>query len=87
MELLEKKGNLFNNVKEFADFLILSNTCYKGGLFNHNANLWDAWSNLTDIVKSGRPYKGEWTDDKKHDLASAMKQYSKRQGRYNCKSF
>ncbi len=77
MKLLEKRGNLFNNVKEFAGFLISSNTCYKGGLFNHNANLWDAWSNLTDIVKSGRPYNGEWTDDKKHDLASAMKQYSK----------
>ncbi len=77
MGLLEKKGNLFANVKEVADLLMPSSPNYQGGGFGHTAHLWEAWSRLTEIVKSGHPPEKEWTDEMKQDFASAMKQHAK----------
>ena len=77
MGLLKKKGNLFANVKEVADLLIPSSPHYQGGGFGHTAHLWEAWSRLTGIVRSGHPPKKEWTDGVRRDFALAMKQYAK----------
>ena len=54
MNLLEKNGNVFLNIKEVADLLIPGSPHYIGGLFSHTVNLWQAWSHLTQIVKTGR---------------------------------
>lgn len=77
MGLLKKKGDLFTNVKEVADLLIPGSPHYRGGGFGHTAHLWEAWSYLTEIVKSGYPYKKEWTAEMRRDFALAMKQHAK----------
>lgn len=77
MDLLEKRGNLFANIKEVADLLIPTSPRYQGGGFRHTAHLWDAWSRLTEIVRSGHPPEKEWTDEMKQDFALAMKQHAK----------
>jgi predicted O-methyltransferase YrrM len=77
MGLLKKSGNLFANVKEVADLLIPESPHYQGGGFGHTADLWEAWSQLTEIVRSGRPFKKEWTDEMRRDFALAMRQHAR----------
>ena len=74
MELLQKNDGLFENKEELAGLLMSGSAHYQGGGLRHNAHLWEAWSHLTEIVRSGRPHRREWTDDMSRDLASAMKQ-------------
>ncbi len=77
MGLLEKKGDLFANLKEIADLLIPSSPHYQGGGFAHTVHLWEAWSHLTQIVRSGQPYNREWTEEMRRAFALAMKQHGK----------
>lgn len=76
LNLLEKNNNVFLNIKEIVDLLTPESPHYIGGLFNHTINLWKAWSNLTQIVKTGRPNNRDWTDEMRIDLALAMKEQS-----------
>jgi predicted O-methyltransferase YrrM len=77
MGLLKKNGNLFANVEEVADLLIPECPHYQGGGFGHTADLWEAWSQLTETVRSGQPFEKEWTDEMRLDFALAMKQHAK----------
>jgi len=40
----------------------------------YTVHLWDAWSQLTPIVKSGSPVISDWTDEVQRDFALYMKQ-------------
>ena len=78
MGLLEKKNkDLFANIKELEDNLLEGSLCQKDGVFNHISHLWEAWSHLTEAVRTGKPYKKEWTDEMRQGLALFMKQHSK----------
>ena len=75
--ILEKKEDLFSNTKYIIDFLISGKPDYMGAMFQHHANLWANWSQLTKIVKSGDAIKSEWNIKRSQDLAFAMKAYAR----------
>lgn len=77
MDLLEKKDDKFVNVKEVEDLLVPGRPRYIGSFFGHTVNLWEAWSHLTKVVKSGHPDGLQWTEGMSLDLAGAMKEQSK----------
>ena len=53
MGILKKKNNLFVNIEDIAQLLIPSSPNYCGGIFHNYLNMWDAWSDLTTIVRTG----------------------------------
>ena len=77
MNLLEKKGNLFANSEEVAELLMPDGVNSLNRLFGHTLTLWEAWSGLTQIIRSGHPHKKRWTDEMRLNLALAMKERSK----------
>jgi hypothetical protein len=50
---LDKQKELFFNTKESFTFLSKKSEDYLGGLM-HTNHLWNTWSNLTQVVKSGK---------------------------------
>jgi SAM-dependent methyltransferase len=52
LKLLEKNNENFSNTKESLMFLSKNSPAYLSG-FMHANNLWDTWSHLTDVVKTG----------------------------------
>lgn len=48
------------------------------GLFLHTANLWEIWSDLTEVVKSGKSRLKTWSEKKSIDLALTMQQQAKK---------
>ena len=54
MDLLEKKNGQFSNNDFSSRFLVKGKPDYISNLL-HAANLWDSWSNLSEIVRSGKP--------------------------------
>ena len=80
MGLLEKNGDKFANTKVLAGLLLPGSPDYLGG-FGYAVHLWEAWSNLTEIVKSGRPFIAEWTDEARRDFSLCMKQYARDKAR------
>jgi ubiquinone/menaquinone biosynthesis C-methylase UbiE len=78
MGLLQKKNNnLFSNIKELEDSLLADGFYQKDGIFKHISHLWEAWSHLTEIIRTGKPYEREWTDEMSRNLALFMRQHSK----------
>jgi precorrin-6B methylase 2 len=75
MGLLEKKGDEFANIEVLVELLLPDSPDYLGG-FGNAIHLWDAWSHLTEIVKTGRPFIAERTDGARRDFALCMKQYA-----------
>ncbi len=51
---LTKEDNLFFNTPESSAFLSRKSPAVLSGLM-HSNNLWDTWSNLTEVVKTGLP--------------------------------
>ncbi len=54
LKLLEKNHGNFNNTKESLMFLSKNSPAYNAGLM-HSNHLWNTWSHLTDVVKTGTP--------------------------------
>lgn len=50
---LTKENNLFFNTSESFTFLSKKSSDYLGGLM-HSNHLWNTWSNLTQVVKTGK---------------------------------
>jgi len=76
MKLLEKRGDKFANTIILGELLRPSRPNYLGG-FGYPVRLWEAWSHLTEVVKSGRPLNSGWTDESKRDFALYSNRYSK----------
>lgn len=53
LKLLTKSNENFSNSKDSLMFLSKNSPTYLAG-FNHANNLWNTWSNLTDIIKTGK---------------------------------
>jgi predicted O-methyltransferase YrrM len=51
--LLEKKDGLYNNSEFGLNYLVKDRPGFIAGLM-HSSNLWRSWSNLTEIVRTGR---------------------------------
>lgn len=72
MNILEKKGDRYSNPPAVRKLLDPASDDYRGGGLYHTANLWHAWSFLTEVVKRGRPAQRDWTPGMSSDLAMAM---------------
>jgi ubiquinone/menaquinone biosynthesis C-methylase UbiE len=78
MGLLEKKSNgSFANAKELKNNLLVGGGLQKNGVINYFSHLWEAWSHLTEITRTGKPYKKEWTGEMRRDFNLFMKLHSK----------
>ena len=53
LEFLEKNKGKYNNTKDSLKFFTKNSPAYLGGLM-HSNHLWDTWSHLTDVVKTGK---------------------------------
>jgi predicted O-methyltransferase YrrM len=76
MKLLEKRGDIFAITRTLSDLLRPGSPNYLGA-YHYNVHLWEAWSHLTEVVKSGRPFNSEWTDGSKRDFTLYLDRYSK----------
>jgi len=69
LKLIEKKNENYNNSKDSFMFLSKNSPGYMGGLM-HSNHLWNTWSHLTDVVKTGivahqeeiNDRSGEWLE-------------------------
>src|SRR5690554_4971394 len=57
MGMLEKTGGKFTNTSDSLRFLNRHSPAYLSGL-SHTNNLWDTWSPLTEVVKTGKAALG-----------------------------
>lgn len=73
MDMLRKTDSGYANIEELRDILISGDT---GISFGHSLLLWDIWSTLTAMVKTGEPSILQWSDTQKRDLAFYMKHYA-----------
>jgi ubiquinone/menaquinone biosynthesis C-methylase UbiE len=62
--LLEKKERKYRNAAVSSRYLVKGKPDYQGDILRHNDILWDNWSGLDKVVKTGRPHK------KSHDHES-----------------
>ncbi len=64
--VLEKEGGRFRNTTVAASHLVKGRPDYLGGL-GHTNHLWDSWSRLTDVVRSGHAAGLGDTNDRGED--------------------
>lgn len=53
--LLAKKGESFINTPVSSRYLVSGKPDYQGDILRHYNNLWESWSGLDSVVKSGKP--------------------------------
>lgn len=53
--LLRKQKNRYRNTKAASCFLVSDSPYYQGEIIKHVDGLWDRWSDLDTIVKTGKP--------------------------------
>ncbi len=63
LEFLVKKDNLFYNTEDSFHFLSKRGTNYIGGLM-HTNHLWNTWSHLTEVVKTGKSARSEEVNER-----------------------
>ncbi|MEW6108600.1 MAG: methyltransferase [Nitrospirota bacterium] len=72
--LLEKSKNLFRNSAVASRYLVRAKPGYQGNILSHYNTLWDNWSGLDNVLKTGRPNKKSHNHESfilgMHDLAS-----------------
>jgi len=74
-ELLVKDGEHFRNVAELAELLVPRATAGNTG-FEHAVDIWDAWSGLSRIIRTGMPSESFGRPDASRACA-AMDLYSR----------
>ncbi|RJQ16652.1 MAG: methyltransferase domain-containing protein [Nitrospiraceae bacterium] len=55
--LLRKRNNKYQNTKPASEFLVTGSRHYQGDIIRHAETLWQNWSGLDEIVKTGKPYR------------------------------
>ena len=53
--LLKKQKNRYRNTKTASRFLVSDSPYYQGEIIRHVDSMWDRWSDLDTIVKTGKP--------------------------------
>lgn len=56
-ELLKKEGGCFSNSEMAERLLVKDSPDYQGDILNHNLNLWERWSRIGEVLKSGLPLR------------------------------
>ncbi len=62
--LLEKEDGKYINAGVASRYLVMGKSDYQGDILKHNSVLWDNWSGLDRVLKTGKPYR------KSHDRQS-----------------
>lgn len=63
---LQKRNNIFFNTEDSFTFFSRKSPAYLGGLM-HSNQLWNTWSNLTTVVKTGKPANPSEINDRGDD--------------------
>ena len=56
--LATKKSGKYTNSKLAVKYLVKGSPTYQGDIVRHAGNMWGTWSNLTDVVRTGKPKRG-----------------------------
>jgi len=56
MGLLKKKNKRYQNTNTASRFLVSGNPHYQGNIIRHAETLWQNWSGLDEVLKTGKPY-------------------------------
>jgi predicted O-methyltransferase YrrM len=62
--LLVKKDSLYRNAPIASKYLVSGKPFYQGDILSHYSTLWDNWSGLDTVIKTGKPFR------KSHDHES-----------------
>jgi len=62
--LLVKKDSLYRNASIASKYLVSGKPFYQGDILDHYSTLWDNWSGLDTVIKTGKPFR------KSHDHES-----------------
>ena len=71
LELLEKKEGKFSNTPSSSQFLVKGKPGFMTGLM-HTADMWNAWSTLTEAVRQGRSVTAGHINDRGEAWLSAF---------------
>ncbi|MBI4849644.1 MAG: hypothetical protein HY808_13925 [Nitrospirae bacterium] len=55
--LLKKQNDRYQNTILSSGFLVSGSPHYQGNIINHAETLWQNWSGLDEILKTGKPYR------------------------------
>jgi ubiquinone/menaquinone biosynthesis C-methylase UbiE len=55
LDFLKKSGNKYKNTKTSSTLLVRGKPYYQGDILAHHDLLWDSWSNLDEVLRSGKP--------------------------------
>ncbi len=71
---IKKQDDRYQNTNIATRFLVLDSPHYQGHIIRHAETLWQNWSGLDEIVKTGKPYRRAHNHEAfilgMHDLAS-----------------
>lgn len=60
LQLVKKRHGLYCNAPLSAKFLVRGMPHYQGDILKHADNLWNSWSQLDTVLKTGKPAKGKF---------------------------
>ena len=76
--LLNKQDGKYSNTDISKKALLKTSDEYVGNVLMHMENMWEAWGNLDEIVKSGAAFpRDPHGDEETHDFINAMDELSK----------
>ncbi len=71
LDLLEKNNGCYNNTRESFMLLSKDSPAYMAG-FMHTNHLWNTWSHLTEVVKTGKAARDTEINDRGSDWLEAF---------------
>lgn len=60
--LLRKRAGRYRNTETARQFLVSNSPFYQGDMLRHANNLWQSWSGLDDVIKTGKPNRSGTRD-------------------------
>ncbi|HSW64259.1 MAG TPA: methyltransferase [Dissulfurispiraceae bacterium] len=54
--LLKKRSETYRNTPVADELLVRGKPYYQGDIISHAANLWDNWSGLNEVLRTGKPF-------------------------------
>jgi len=78
LALLEKRNGRYSNTPEAQQFLVADSETFVGGAFGHYNCIWDTWSHLDEVVRTGEPApRSERFPDATERFMTAMARFSR----------
>ena len=56
LELVKKRAGKYRNAPVSDELLVRGKPYYQGDIIRHAANLWDNWSGLNEVLRTGKPF-------------------------------